>query len=237
MARKVLLICGILSSILYVGIDILAAVQWADYSYTSQTVSEMFAIDAPTRTLVVPLFITYALLVYAFGLGVWLSAGRSLALRFVAVGIVGKEVLGLAVTLFAPIHLRGIEGTLSDTMHGILTIAGVLFILLAVGFGSAAFGTRFRIYSIVTILLLVVFGIMTGLDQPQLAPNLPTPWMGIYERITIYSYMLWVAVLAIMLLHTGKKQLIIRESKNDYNNSRFDKAFGKSLVEKNISQS
>jgi hypothetical protein len=45
-----------------------------------------------------------------------------------------------------------------------------------------------------------VFGVLTGLDQPRLAANLPTPWMGVWERISIFGYMLWVAVLAIALL-------------------------------------
>ena len=31
-------------------------------------------------------------------------------------------------------------------------------------------------------------------------PNLPTPWVGVRERINIYGYMLWMAVLAIALL-------------------------------------
>jgi hypothetical protein len=48
--------------------------------------------------------------------------------------------------------------------------------------------------------MLVVGGVLTGLDQPNLEPNLPTPWMGVWERINIYAYMLWVVVLAIALL-------------------------------------
>jgi hypothetical protein len=200
MARKILLVCGILSSLLYVGTDILAAMRWEGYSSASQTVSELIAIDAPTRPLVVPLFITYSVLVYAFGAGVWQSAGEKCALRFAAIGLVGKEVLGLVVTLFFPIHLRGVEGTLTDTLHGALTFAGVLFMLFAIGRGAAAFGKRFRLYSIGTFLFLVVFGVLTGLDQPQLAANLPTPWMGVWERIAIFTYMLWVGVLAVVLL-------------------------------------
>jgi hypothetical protein len=38
------------------------------------------------------------------------------------------------------------------------------------------------------------------LDQPQLEANLPTPWMGLWERIDIFATMLWIAVLAIVLL-------------------------------------
>ena len=200
MIRKVLLVCGILSSLLYVATVVLAAMRWEGYSSTSQTVSELIAIDAPTTPLVVPLFITYSLLVYAFGVGIWRSAGRKGALRFAAVGLVGKEVLGLVVTLFFPMHLRGVEGTLTDTMHAILTGVGVLFMLLAIGFAATAFGKRFRLYSIATILILLVFGILAGLDGSRLAANLPTPWMGVWERINIFGYMLWVVVLSIVLL-------------------------------------
>jgi hypothetical protein len=45
-----------------------------------------------------------------------------------------------------------------------------------------------------------VFGVLTGLDAPRLAANLPTPWMGVWERINIFGYLLWIIVLAIILL-------------------------------------
>src|SRR5215213_2841040 len=158
MVRKILLGCGIVSSVLYVATILLAPRRWEGYSSSSQTVSELFAINAPTSGLVVPLFLTYSVLVIAFGMGVWASAGRKLALRVAAVGLIGKEVLGIVVTLFFPIHLRGVEGTLTDTMHGILTFVGVLFMLLAIGFAATAFGKWFRLYSIATFLMLVVDG-------------------------------------------------------------------------------
>jgi hypothetical protein len=85
-------------------------------------------------------------------------------------------------------------------MHGIITMVLVLFMMLAMGFGAAAFGRRFRLYSIATILMLVVGGVLTGLDQPRLVANLPTPWMGVWERIDIGVFLLWVVVLAVGLL-------------------------------------
>jgi hypothetical protein len=103
-------------------------------------------------------------------------------------------------------HLRGVEGTLTDAMHAMLTGVGVFFILLAIGFGATAFGKQFRLYSIATILMLVVGGVLTGLDAPRLAANLPTPWMGVWERINIFGYMLWVVVLAITLLRSRVAQ-------------------------------
>jgi hypothetical protein len=65
----VLLVCGVLSSLLYVATDVLAPMRWEAYSSTSQTVSELIAIGAPTRPLVLPLMITYSVLVFAFGWG------------------------------------------------------------------------------------------------------------------------------------------------------------------------
>lgn len=82
----------------------------------------------------------------------------------------------------------------------------VLFILLIIGFGATAFGKRFRLYSIGTILVLLVFGALTGLDGPRIQANLPTPWVGVMERICIFGSMLWVAVLAIALLRVQGKR-------------------------------
>jgi len=201
MVRKVLLVCGIVSSLFYVATTIVGAMLWEGYSSTSQTVSELFAIGAPTRPLVIPLLIIYALLLYAFGLGIWLSAGRKHPLRIAAVLIVAKEVLGLMATVFAPMHMRGSEGTISDTLHGILTGVGVFLCMLpALVFGAIALGKRFRIYSIATILIFVVNGVLAFLEAPQLAADLPTPWAGVMERTNIYVYMLWIGVLAITLI-------------------------------------
>jgi len=199
MTRRALLVCGMVSSLLYIATDVLGAVRWDGYSYTSQSISELMAIGAPSRPLVVPLLLTYDFLVIAFALGVWGSAGRKRALRVVAGLLVGYGVVGLAGP-FAPMHQRGVKGTLTDTLHITITIVLVFFILLAIGFGTNAFGRRFRLYSVGTILILVGFGALTGLDGPRLAANLPTPWMGVYERINVFGFLLWVAVLAVGLL-------------------------------------
>lgn len=163
--RKVFLICGIISSVLYIFTDIFAAVKWDDYQYSSQTVSELIAIQAPTRPIVVPLFIIYAILIYAFGLGVWHSPNQKQALRIAAVLIIGKEFFGLIVTLFFPIHLRGIEGNYSDVMHGVLTGVGVFLCMFpAMGFAAIALGRKFRYYSIITMAIFLFCGIVAFLN-------------------------------------------------------------------------
>jgi hypothetical protein len=197
MVRRLLLVCGIASSLLYVAMNVFVPMQWEGYSSASQTVSELSAIGAPTRPLWVSLGIAYTLLVSAFGCGVWVSARRNRPLRVVGGLMVAHGVIGLA---WPPMHLRGAEVTLTDTMHIVWTMVTVLLMLLEIGFGAAAFGKRFRLYSIATIVILVAFGALTGLDAPRIPANLPTPWVGVWERINIGVFLLWVVVLAIALL-------------------------------------
>ena len=72
--------------------------------------------------------------------------------------------------------------------------------MLAIGFGAASFGKRFRRYSVATLVILVASGVLTGLDGPRIAANLPTPWVGVWERINIGVFLLWVVVVALALL-------------------------------------
>jgi hypothetical protein len=113
-------------------------------------------------------------------------------------------VIGIVAWPFAPMHQREVlaagGGTLADTMHIVLGFVDVLLMLLTIGFGAAAFGKRFRLYSIGTIVILLVFGTLTGLDGPRIQANLPTPRVGVWERICIYGSMLWFAMLAVVLL-------------------------------------
>jgi hypothetical protein len=55
-----------LAPLLYVSTDILAGALYAGYSFTSQAISELFAIGAPTSGLVVPLFTVCPHLLYLF---------------------------------------------------------------------------------------------------------------------------------------------------------------------------
>jgi hypothetical protein len=75
-----------------------------------------------------------------------------------------------------------------------------LCIVAAMIAAAALQGRRFRIYSIATILTLAAFGALAARDASRLEAGEPTPWLGASERINIYAYLLWVALLAISLL-------------------------------------
>ena len=199
--KRGLLSCGIASSVLYAAMLILVPMQWDDYSSASQTVSELSAIDAPTRALWVPPGMAYTLLMAIFGFGILQSAEENRYLKIVGTVII---IYGLIGIFWPPMHLRevlAVNGpTLTDTLHIVWTIATVLLMPLAIGFGSMAFGKWFRVYSIVTILILFSFGILTGIDAPRVQANLPTPMAGIWERINIGVFLLWVSAFSLVLL-------------------------------------
>ncbi len=206
MIRKVLLICGILSSLLYVAMNILVPAQFEGYSSASQTVSELSAIGAPTRAMWVPLGALYTLLFIAFGFGVRMSAYQNRRLSILANLIIIYGVISLAWPL-APMHLRGAEFALTDAMHITLGILTILLMMIIIGFGAAGFGKGFRLYSILTMVIFIVFGTLTGIDSPRIAENQPTPWIGVWERINIGAFMLWIIILGILLLRTGDLHL------------------------------
>ena len=93
MLRKILLICGILSPVLYATSDFVAGMQWEGYSFRDQTISELGAIDAPSRPLfAVLLLVVYGLMV-AFGVGIRKAAGGNRRLR-----MVGGLIVALGIT-------------------------------------------------------------------------------------------------------------------------------------------
>ena len=195
--RRALLACGIASSLLYVAMNVLGAWQYPGYSSVSHTVSELSAIGAPSRPLWVALGLGYNVLLIAFAVGILGTEDRNRALRVVGWLLIANAALGLA---WPPMHPRGTGFTGTDTLHIAFTVATVVVILLTLGIGALAFGKRFRLYSIATLLVVLVFGTLAGMDGPRIAANQPTPWAGLTERINIGAYLLWIIVLAVALL-------------------------------------
>ncbi len=206
MARKSLLICGVLSMLWYVIVNIIVPIQYPGYDMVSQTVSELSAVDTPTRTLWFVLCIFYSLLFIAFGLGIWLSAKGSWMLKFVALVIIFDALLGF---YWPPMHQRKIiaagGGTSTDTLHLVWAFIHLGLMLLMIGFGAATLGKGFRIFSVAIVLIFLVFGILTTKESLGIEANLPTPHVGIWERINIGAYMVWVIVFAIMLMRRNNK--------------------------------
>lgn len=184
MPRKTLLACGVISSLLYIGTDLLAAARYPEYhDFFSQAISELTAVGAPTERAVEPLQILYDVLIIAFGVGVLTSVRRDGPGRRVGGLLAAIGLVGLGGIPFAAMRMRGTGSLATDAPHLILTAVIVVCILLAVGLGASLLGRRFRIYSYATLATLLAFGTWTGVEGAKLAAGEPTPWLGAVERI------------------------------------------------------
>lgn len=202
-----LLVCGLLSSLLYVATDILGGIRYDGYSFTSQAVSELMAIGAPSERLVDPLFLAYGILVIAFGVGILETAGRHRrALRLTGLLLIAYGALGLTGPTLFEMYPRGSSGGRSDLPHIILTAVISLVALAAIGIAAFGLGKRFRNYSFATLILMISAGGLAASYGPRMAAGEPTPGFGIIERVDIYAALLWIAVLAVALLRRRSAQ-------------------------------
>lgn len=196
MTRRALLACGIASVLVYLSYDIAAALRYPGYDPLSQTVSEIVAIGAPSRPLAGSLGLVYGVLMVAFGVGVWLSAGSMRGLRFVGAMLAAAAVFGY---FWPPMHARGSAFTQEDSLHIVWTVGWLSLTMAAMVVAGVTLGRRFLVYTIASIVVELIFGALTGTQAPRIAANLPTPWVGVSERICIGAFLLWIVVLAVEL--------------------------------------
>jgi len=129
--------------------------------------------------------------------------------------VLGALLIGIAVVgaTTPPMYLRGTGGPSGDVPHIVLTAVIVLFILSAIAVGASLYGSRWRLYSWATLVIIITSGALSGVAASRLAAGQQTPWLGVAERINIGAYLLWVAGLAITLLRTREAAAVRKRSR------------------------
>lgn len=207
MVRRILLLCGVLSPILYAGADTLAGLQREGYSFRDQTISELGATGASSAALFSALLIPTYLLFLAFAVGVWQTAKGQRTLRIAGGLLIAFGVIALTTGPFVSMRPRGTEQGLSGTLHLVEGGVEMIILLTSMGFAALALGRRFRLYTIATVALMLAFGAWSAMEIPQVEAGLATPWIGVKERIYWYAYQLWFIGLALVLLRQRRVDL------------------------------
>jgi pimeloyl-ACP methyl ester carboxylesterase/hypothetical membrane protein len=216
-----LLTCGILSPVLYAISDAVAGLQWQGYSFRDQTISELGAIDAPSRPLFAALLLLVYALMVAFGVGIRKAADGDRRLRIAGGLVIALGVMALTVGQFASMRLRGTEQGIAGLLHLVEGAAAMLMIFTAMGVAAGAFGRRFRLYTIGTIILALGFGGWAVSEASRIEQGLATPWVGVKERIFWYGYQAWFIVLALALLRKES----VRASRSPFKTPEGEGAF------------
>lgn len=207
LSRRVLLACGIAYGAVYVvSNDVVAASAYPGFSRRDQVVSELSAVGASPRPFLIAMLFLYTVLLVGFGIGVWQSASGSRALRVTGGTLVAFGVTGVLWLPFPMSPRTAMVGASSMSTNDIghLVLSGVTAALITtmVIAGAVHYGPWFRAYSAATLLCVFTFtGALTAIESAKMAAGDPTPWLGVYERVGLGAYMLWMAVLAVLLLY------------------------------------
>ena len=205
-AGKALLAAGIAAVGVYAVGDLLSGLLYEGYSFKDQVISELTALGSPVRPLMLAAMTANGLLLIAFAVGIWRSAGRSRSLRWVGPPLIASSIVGFLTQVVFPMSSRWMEPSFTDTMHIIGTGVWSLLILVAMVLAAVAFRGWFRLYSIVTLLVLVGFGTASSIAMGGVEEDL-TPWAGGFERINAYAFFAWLVVLAVTVMRRSLHQV------------------------------
>lgn len=203
--RKALLLAGVLSSILYVLMDLGAASLYPGYSIRDQAISELSAIGAPTARLWSMLSPVYGVLFFCFAIGVFRADAQNRWLRRTSGLLMLLALSGILWTFF-PMQQRGNEINWQGAGHIAMGAYTVLLIVTFMGTGALALGHRFRRFSLLTMFIAVTANAPLFLWTGRVARDEPTPWLGFLERLGMYAFLVWIAVLAIALFRRPERE-------------------------------
>jgi hypothetical protein len=203
--RKRLLASGIGAAAVYVVGDVLSGVLYEGYSFKDQWISELTASGSPVRPLMLGVMTVHGLLVAAFAVGIWSSAGQGRSLRWVGPLLIATGAVGFFTHVVFPMSSRGMEPSISDTMHATLSGVWGVVTFAAMILSAVAYKGWFRFYTVATLLVMLGFGVASSLAIQGIEQN-NTPWAGVFERINAYSLMAWLVVTALTVMRHSLDQ-------------------------------
>ena len=188
MSRAVL-VAALAATLLFISADLVALRQWKGYDYIHQSMTQLAAIGAPTRSWTLPLSIGHDLALLVVGVALWLVAGRNVALRITASLVIVGAITWLVGGLF-PARIGETPQRLSPAV--ILGATAVVASVLAIVFGAAALSGWFRVISVG---VLAAFALLTVLGLMQTSPR-----TGLQERVMAYTTLAWTVLLGVAVM-------------------------------------
>ena len=192
-----LLGCGLAAPLLFLATDLLAIARASGYRPMRQSISELTAVGAPTRPLVTALRVTGGSLMAAFATGVTATAGGSRALAATGGLVAANAALDAFATAAVPRDYASPTWSPRNTANTVVMAVGVGCFVAAMGTGAVAVRGPFRAFSAG---IPLSYGLLTALSLLVRSRDEPLSSTGAQERTMAYTYQLWVAVLASLLL-------------------------------------
>ena len=197
---------GIVGPLIYILAVIVGGAIRNDYSALYNAISELTMANAPNKLLLDVLFGIYNISLLIFGLGAYFDSSiNNKKFNISALMLVIIGFLGLLILIFTQ-DPRGAPATVHGTLHillsGITAALTIISIFIAgISFRKYSNLKGFSWYSYITALLIFISG---GLGAASLANN--GSYGGLFERITIFLFMIWVITLSYIILNDKIEQ-------------------------------
>lgn len=211
--KKLFLASGAASALVYLFAVVLGGLLRRDYSHVSHAISELTGSGAPNRELLNVLFNIYGLLSIVFAIAA-LNHVKAYASRAADASMILFLVISVFTFLwvFFPMDERGAEATFKGAVHiaiaAVVSPSTIICMLLAgLGFKRRKDMKGYAVYSLISSALVLVSGMMAAISPGN---TLLLPYMGLFERVTIGLYLLWMLVTSIRFLSQEKRQRAFR---------------------------
>jgi len=200
-----LVLAGIVAPLVYAAAVILGGWLTPGYSHAARPISALIMEGAPAAAVLDPIFTLYnaLMVVFAFAVG---RAFRGAGFVMVVLVPALLVLVGLAGILldFYPMDPIGAVITYGGRVHlwlaGLASLSTVLVVVLAaLALRSDPAWRRFAGYSLVSLIVIVFSGGFAALAAARRSPV-----TGLWERVTIGAFLLWVFVLALTLARRGR---------------------------------
>jgi hypothetical protein len=211
--KTLLLWTGVAAAALYVAIVEIGAELTPGYSHVAQPVSSLYQTGAALALPIALAFVVYNVLVALFGVGVAMLArdlagrrarvGIAAGVAIVLVGVAGaiddvfaQDPIGAAITT---------TGTLHIVFAGVASLLTVVAMILTAAWLLARHDLRpLAVYSVASVVLILAFGPITAAATAS-----GSPIMGLLERVTIFTFTLWMATTSVVLLRATRTRAVL----------------------------
>jgi hypothetical membrane protein len=198
--KKIYPLFGIIGPVVYILAVFIGSALRHDYSAFYNSISELNNANTPNKLFLDVLFGIYNISLLIFGLGAYLdSSNKSKKYNAATLMLVIIGVLGLLVLIFTQ-DPRGTPATLNGTIHIILsgiTAAFTIISIILVGLSFRKY-TRIKLFSWYSYITAVLIFVSGGVAAGSFANN--SAYGGLFERITIFLFMIWLIIFSYILL-------------------------------------
>jgi hypothetical protein len=182
--------------------DIIGGIITPDYSYVRNAVSELIQSGAEDRVFLSSFLFVHALMIVLFSVGL-LAHYPYKKSKSVFIGGILMLAVGASHALSSSVFPQdpvGAEATFPGIMHLVLvgiTVLCIFAIMPLLGLGLRRY-IEWKSYRVFTFLCLAAI-VVSGISSPIVIGQ-GIEVVGLTERITGYTFYVWMAVLAYMLI-------------------------------------